>query len=59
MPVQVKLKRKYTDFRQPKKIGIAGDHNGKARKQNRHPAPITRRLMLVLGANLKRRWEEL
>lgn len=55
----MKLKRKYTDFRQPKKIGINGDHNGKARKQNRHPAPVARRLVLVLGRNLKLRWEEL
>lgn len=55
----MKLKRKYTDFRQPKKIGIAGDHNGRARKQNRHPAPVTRKLVLILGRNLKLRWEEL
>lgn len=58
MTVQIKLKKKYTDFRQPKKIGISGDHNGKARKQNRHPRPIVRQLILVLGSDMKRRWEE-
>ena len=59
-PVQIPLKLKY---RPPgsnlaKKIGIAGDHNNKARKKNRHPAPVSRQMVKVLGSNLKIRWEE-
>jgi len=56
----MKLKAKYTPqgSNVAKKCGIAGDHNNKARKKNRHPAPVSRQLVKVLGADLKIRWEE-
>ena len=59
-PVQMKLKLKYRPrgSNMAKKIGIAGDHNNKARKKNRHPHPVVRRMVKVLGANFKIRWEE-
>lgn len=59
-PVQIPLKLKYRPrgSNMAKKIGIAGDHNNKARKKNRSPHPVERQLIKVLGANLKIRWEE-
>lgn len=59
-PVQVKLKRKYCPpgSNWAKKIGIAGDHNNKARKKNRYPHPVERQMVKVLGRDMKIRWEE-
>lgn len=57
--VQIPLKLKY---RAPgsnlaKKCGISGDHNGKARKKNRNPHPVSRVKTKVLGADMKVRWD--
>ncbi len=57
--MKLKLKYRPPGSNLAKKIGIAGDHNNKARKKNRHPAPVSRLRIKVLGADLKIRWEDL
>lgn len=60
MTVQMKLKLKYRPrgSNMAKKMGISGDHNNKARKKHRYPAPVARQMVKILGSTLKIRWEE-
>lgn len=58
--VEIRLKKKYRPqgSNVAKKCGISGDHNGKARKKNRNPQPVSRQLVKVVSADMKIRWEE-
>jgi hypothetical protein len=40
-----------------KKCGINGDHNNRARKKHRFPAPVSRQRVMVLSPDMKIRWE--
>lgn len=57
--VEIKLKAKYRPKGSAlaKKCGINGDHNNKPRKKHRNPHPVSRVRTLVLGSDMKRRFD--
>lgn len=59
MEIPLKAKYRPQGSNLAKKCGISGDHNNKARKKHRNPHPVSRPRVLVLGATMKRRMEDL